>query len=141
MTGAPCRCQLFFHENLRRIAAPETGQHPCVKSGRHLYRKKAPGSDFRFGVLKTTGYVDLSTLNLEQFADKIIDKIKVGRAALVTTMHYSSASKRRLPFASLAWRNTFFGGRQNPLPTRRLTGTSIFPSLKAKFKSASVLPI
>src|SRR2546425_5974689 len=47
------------------------------------------------GVLKTTGYVDLSTLTPEDFADKIIDKLEKSDVLLVTTVHYSSSDAAR----------------------------------------------
>lgn len=47
------------------------------------------------GVLKTTGYVDLSTLTPEDFADKIIDKLEKSDVMLVTTVHYSYSEAAR----------------------------------------------
>ena len=41
------------------------------------------------GVLKTTGYLDLSKLTPHQFADKIIDKLQNSSVMLVTEPHFS----------------------------------------------------
>jgi hypothetical protein len=41
------------------------------------------------GLLKTTGYLDLSTLTPEDFAEKVIDKLRKSDVLLVTTTHYS----------------------------------------------------
>jgi len=41
------------------------------------------------GVLKTTGYLDLSKLTPQQFADKIIDKLQNSSVMLVTETHFS----------------------------------------------------
>lgn len=47
------------------------------------------------GVLKTTGYVDLSTLLPEEFADKIIDKLEKSNVLLLTEVHYSYSDVAR----------------------------------------------
>ena len=48
------------------------------------------------GVLKTTGYVDLSKLTPEDFADKIIDKLEKSDVLLVTKVHYSYSEAARV---------------------------------------------
>lgn len=47
------------------------------------------------GVLKTTGYVDLSKLTPEQFAGKIIKKLKDSAVMLVTETHFSYSDAAR----------------------------------------------
>lgn len=47
------------------------------------------------GVLRTTGYVDLSKLTPDEFADKIIDKLEKSDVLLVTTLHYSYSDAAR----------------------------------------------
>jgi hypothetical protein len=47
------------------------------------------------GVLKTTGYVDLSTLSPEEFADKIVEKLEDSGVMLVTEMHFAYSEYAR----------------------------------------------
>ncbi len=47
------------------------------------------------GVLKTTGYVDLSGLKPEQFADKIVAKLEASGVKLVTEIHFSYSDAAR----------------------------------------------
>jgi hypothetical protein len=47
------------------------------------------------GVLKTTGYVDLSKLTPEQFADKIVEKLQDSGVMLVTDIHFSYSDAAR----------------------------------------------
>ncbi len=47
------------------------------------------------GVLKTTGHLDLSTYTPEDFADKIVDKLKVSDVLLDDTVHYSYSDSAR----------------------------------------------
>jgi hypothetical protein len=47
------------------------------------------------GVLKTTGYMDLSKLNPKQFADKIVEKLQNSGVMLVTEIHFSYSDAAR----------------------------------------------
>ena len=47
------------------------------------------------GVLKTTGYVDLSKLAPEEFADKIVEKLEDSGVMLVTEIHFSYSDAAR----------------------------------------------
>ncbi len=47
------------------------------------------------GVPRTAGYVDLSVLSPEKFAEKIIDKLEKSDVLLVTTVHYSYSDSVR----------------------------------------------
>jgi hypothetical protein len=52
------------------------------------------------GVLKTTGYVDLSSLTPEEFAEKIVEKLQDSGVMLVTEIHfaYSDAARADVDF-------------------------------------------
>ena len=47
------------------------------------------------GVLKTTGYIDLSTLSPEEFADKIVQKLEDSGVMLVVQTHFSYSDNAR----------------------------------------------
>lgn len=47
------------------------------------------------GVLRTTGYVDLSEMTPEEFADKIVDKLKDSGVMLATGIHFSYSDAAR----------------------------------------------
>ena len=47
------------------------------------------------GLLKTTGYIDLSTLTPEEFADKIVEKLEDSGVMLVTEIHFSYSDHAR----------------------------------------------